>query len=79
MFDGVFDKAVERHLPSGGGHSGLPVQFRRDADVEAALIGFFRLALLGGTAVQVVVYGAVKIINQLAGILPLIGNQRADA
>nr|DAE03488.1 MAG TPA: hypothetical protein [Siphoviridae sp. ctPat53]DAE10399.1 MAG TPA: hypothetical protein [Siphoviridae sp. ct7cV26] len=59
--------------------SSLPVKLRRDADVETALIGFFRLNALCGTKLQIVVYRTVKIFHQFLGGSALVRKERTDA
>ena len=63
----------------GGADGGLPVKLRRDADVEAALVGFLRLRPLLLAQGQIVVHRAVKIAHKLLRGGTLIGNEGADA
>ena len=74
--DGVFHKAVQRHVVGRGGNHRLPVQFRRNADIKAPFVGPLWLLALLGAQLQVIVHRTMKIRNQLVS---LIRNHRSDA
>ena len=57
----------------------LLVQFRRDADVEAPLVGCLRRFSLRAAQFEVIVHRAVEILQQLFRALPFVGDERADA
>ena len=74
----ILDQRIQADLLRHCANRSLLVQLWRYADVKAALIGFFRLAVLCFAQRQIIVYRTMKISHKLGGIRPLIGDQCAD-
>ena len=74
----ILDQRIQADLLRHCANRSLLVQLWRYADVKAALIGFFRLAVLCFAQRQIIVYRTMKISDKLGGIRPLIGDQCTD-
>ena len=74
----ILDQRIQADLLRHCANRSLLVQLRRYPDVKAALVGFFRLAVLCFAQRQIIVYRAMKISDKLGGVRPLIGDQCTD-
>ena len=74
----ILDQRIQADLLRHCANRSLLVQLWRYADVKAALIGFFRLAVLCFAQRQIIVNRAMKISDKLGSARPLIGDQCAD-
>ena len=74
----ILDQRIQADLLRHCANRGLLVQLWRYADVKAALIGFFRLAVFCFAQRQIIVNRAMKISDKLGSVRPLIGDQCTD-
>lgn len=74
----ILDQRIQADLLRHCANRSLLVQLRWYPDVKAALVGFFRLAVLCFAQRQIIVYRAMKISDKLGGVRPLIGDQCTD-
>ena len=74
----ILDQRIQADLLRHCANRSLLVQLWRYADVKAALIGFFRLAVLCFAQRQIIVNRAMKISDKLGSARPLIGDQCTD-
>ena len=74
----ILDQRIQADLLRHCANRSLLVQLWRYPDVKAALIGFFRLAVLCFAQRQIIVNRAMKISDKLGSVRPLIGDQCTD-
>ena len=60
MFKRVFDNMIERGLVCGCINGGATMKFRRNADIERTLVGFFGLFSFFNAELQIVVNRFMK-------------------
>ena len=78
MLERAFNNAIERGLVRRCIEGGAAMEFGGNADIERALVGFFRWSALLSTEIEVCIDRVVKVIDQFLNGLTFVGNQGAN-